>query len=86
MCWESNLGPLEEQPVLLDVEPSLQALFIFLSYSVCVCVCVCNVHIGVPEYIPQWGWGVRGQLGRVSSLLLVLFLDSRNRTQALMLT
>ena len=23
-CWESNLGPLEEQPVLLTVEPSPQ--------------------------------------------------------------
>jgi hypothetical protein len=24
--WESNLGPLEEQPVLLTLEPSLQHL------------------------------------------------------------
>jgi hypothetical protein len=23
-CWELNLGPLEEQPVLLTAEPSLQ--------------------------------------------------------------
>jgi hypothetical protein len=23
-CWELNLGPLEEQPVLLTMEPSLQ--------------------------------------------------------------
>ena len=23
-CWESNLDPLEEQPVLLTIEPSLQ--------------------------------------------------------------
>lgn len=23
-CWELNLGPLEEQPVLLRIEPSLQ--------------------------------------------------------------
>ena len=22
-CWELNLGPLEEQPVLLTIEPSL---------------------------------------------------------------
>jgi hypothetical protein len=25
-CWESNPGPLEEQPVLLTAEPSLQLL------------------------------------------------------------
>jgi hypothetical protein len=25
-CWESNLGPLEEQPVLLVSEPSLRVL------------------------------------------------------------
>ena len=24
-CWELNLGPLEEQPVFLTSEPSLQA-------------------------------------------------------------
>ncbi|KAM7331959.1 hypothetical protein ACRRTK_008667 [Alexandromys fortis] len=25
-CWELNSGPLEEQPVLLTAEPSLQPL------------------------------------------------------------
>ena len=25
-CWESNPGPLEEQPVLLTTEPALQPL------------------------------------------------------------
>ena len=25
-CWELNLGPLEEQPVLLTAEPSLSVL------------------------------------------------------------
>ena len=28
-CWMPNLGPLEEQPVLLTSEPSLQALNVF---------------------------------------------------------
>jgi hypothetical protein len=23
-CWESNLGPFQEQPVLVAIEPSLQ--------------------------------------------------------------
>ena len=27
-CWRLNLGPLEEQPVLLTAEPSFQPLFI----------------------------------------------------------
>jgi hypothetical protein len=26
VCWKLNLGPLEEQPVLLTAEPSLQPL------------------------------------------------------------
>ena len=30
-CWESNLGPVEEQPVLLTAEPSLQPLPSLLS-------------------------------------------------------
>lgn len=30
-CWILNPGPLEEQPVLLSTEPSLQALI--LSYT-----------------------------------------------------
>jgi hypothetical protein len=29
-CWDLNLGPLEEQPVLLSAEPSLQPVFIYL--------------------------------------------------------
>lgn len=30
MCWESNLGPLTEQSVLLTIMPSLQILhFLF---------------------------------------------------------
>ena len=33
-CWELNPGPLEEQPVLLTTEPSLQPLsLVFLWYS-----------------------------------------------------
>jgi hypothetical protein len=31
-CWELYLGPLEEQPVLLTAEPSLQAPRILLSF------------------------------------------------------
>lgn len=29
-CWELNLDPLEEQPVLLTTKPSLQPFFFFL--------------------------------------------------------
>ena len=32
-CWEWDLGPLEEQPVLLTTEPSLQFLEAILSNS-----------------------------------------------------
>ena len=33
-CWELNLDPLEEQPVLLTTEPSLQPLlWVFLIYG-----------------------------------------------------
>jgi hypothetical protein len=28
-CWESNIGPLEEQQALLTTEPSLQSLLFF---------------------------------------------------------
>jgi hypothetical protein len=34
LCWELNLGPLEEQPVLLTTEPSLQPPGSIL-YSMC---------------------------------------------------
>ena len=29
-CWELNLGPLEEQPVLIDAEQSLQPPDLFV--------------------------------------------------------
>jgi hypothetical protein len=32
-CWELNLGPLQEQPVLLTTEPSLQPLIFFPTIS-----------------------------------------------------
>lgn len=32
-CWESNLGPVEEQPLLLTIEPSLQLSPHFLYWS-----------------------------------------------------
>ena len=31
-CWELNLGPPREQPVLLTAEPSLQFMSAFLKY------------------------------------------------------
>jgi hypothetical protein len=34
-CWELNPGPLEEQPVLLTPEPSLQPHVCSLNYSRC---------------------------------------------------
>jgi len=34
-------GPLEEQPVLLPAEPSLQSGIIFNGYLLCVCVSAC---------------------------------------------
>jgi hypothetical protein len=30
-CWELNPSPLEEQPVLISTEPSLQPLFLGLN-------------------------------------------------------
>ena len=30
-CWELNPGPLEEQPVLLTAEPSLQPLPLYFT-------------------------------------------------------
>lgn len=30
-CWESNLSPLKEQPVLLAAEPSTQSSWLLLS-------------------------------------------------------
>jgi hypothetical protein len=35
-CWESNPGPLQEQPMLLTTELALDFIF-----KLCVCVCVC---------------------------------------------
>jgi hypothetical protein len=32
-CWELNLGPLEEQSVLLTSEPSLQPFYVILKVS-----------------------------------------------------
>ena len=31
ICWELNLGPLEEQPVCLATEPSPWAILVILS-------------------------------------------------------
>jgi hypothetical protein len=46
-CWKSNLGPLEEQSVLLTAEPCLLPLkefcFCFFFLFVCVCTRAC-VH------------------------------------------
>ena len=35
-CWELNSGPLEEHPVLLTAEPSLQPYFLYFNCSVIV--------------------------------------------------
>ena len=46
-CWKLNPGPLQEKPVLLTTEPSLQPVilrFIFIYVNVCVFVCcLCEV-------------------------------------------
>jgi hypothetical protein len=34
VSWELNLGPLQEQQVLLTAEPSSQLLFIYSSYEI----------------------------------------------------
>ena len=38
VCWWTNSGPLEEQPVFLTAEPSFQALIILST------VCLLNKH------------------------------------------
>jgi hypothetical protein len=45
-CWELNLGPLKEQPVLLMAEPSFQTLNLFSMYMnvLPACVSVYCVH------------------------------------------
>lgn len=40
VCWKLNLGPLQEEPMFLTTEHSLQPL-LFL-----VCVCYCRLSIG----------------------------------------
>jgi hypothetical protein len=53
--WELNSGPLEEQPVLLTTEPSLQAFNLPFHSSIYVCflcvVCVCGVHVCI--WVPK---------------------------------
>ena len=47
-CWELKPGPLEEQPVLLAAEPSLQPYTFSSLLLLCMCVmCEC-VHATVP--------------------------------------
>jgi hypothetical protein len=67
-CLELNLGPLQEQQVLLTPEPSLQPDFIVLTLYcsktfqetcfsfplVCVCACVCVYNYKV---FPRVYWG-----------------------------
>ena len=57
-CWELNLGPLKDQPVLLTPEPSLQLLLLFLVMCICVCVCVC-VCVCMVCAVESPGAGVR---------------------------
>ena len=44
-CWELNSGPLEEQPVLLTTEPSLQPQILVLA-----CLLTPVDHGIPPEY------------------------------------
>ena len=47
-CWELNSGPLEEQPVLLTTEPSLQPFtYFFKLYFYFMCLGVLPACISV---------------------------------------
>jgi hypothetical protein len=43
-CWESNLDPLEEEPVLLTAEPSVQPHSLIINRHT-------NQHVFVPQFI-----------------------------------
>jgi hypothetical protein len=61
-CWELNLGPLEEQPVLFTLEPSLwPPSLLILSFCTYVMVDIClaqgvgllgNVALAIPTISP----------------------------------
>jgi hypothetical protein len=61
VCWDLNLGLLEEKPVLLTAEPSL-ALYMclfnfkifFISFIVCVCVYFLLMFLFV--FLRQFFW------------------------------
>lgn len=61
-CWELNLSPLVEQPVLLITKPFPSFLFfinfLFLSLYICICwvchVCMVYVHMCVEMRIYLW--------------------------------
>jgi hypothetical protein len=60
-CWELNLGPLEEQPVLLTAEPSHQphiSVFSFVYGFACESVCVRPVHTEPRGFHHLWSWTV----------------------------
>jgi hypothetical protein len=47
-CWELNLGLLEEQPVHLTIEPSLQPNYtFFLSKTRFLCVALAVMELSV---------------------------------------
>jgi hypothetical protein len=51
-CWELNSGPLEEQPVLLTAEPSLQPDYkVFKVQTLRIFNIYMHVHIYVYMYI-----------------------------------
>jgi hypothetical protein len=51
--WELNLDPLEEQPVLLTAEPSLQLLLFFFLSRLCAIFYVVNhVLVNKETFIP----------------------------------
>ena len=47
--WELNSGPLEEQPVLLTAEPSLQPQYFYFSRYILIHVYVCMYEFMVPH-------------------------------------
>jgi hypothetical protein len=61
-CWELNSGPLEEQSVLLAIEPFLQALGIFVCLFVFETefLCVTQTVLGLCR---QAGLKIRDLLG-----------------------
>ena len=48
-CWQSNLDPLEEQPVLLTAEPALQPMLGFSCHAGFNTQCFVQAHCHCPK-------------------------------------